>query len=197
MSFLLIFRQKNSFQSQAKPPQITELFANFILVLFLRLARPCKPHCDRRNDWNRVVSSLSFSDVPIALSPMILVGIDRSQVRLYGRRTHWRRSCQSSFGICLVRRLLIYWRERFGLLTAYLEPKTAGYPLCGQLQVNLFPLTDIPISHANSLLPTIFIEGQREMVVYWPTDAAFSRNASRYIDPAIGFATAFNFVCCF
>jgi amino acid transporter len=36
-------------------------------------------------------------------------------------------------------------------------------------------------------------ECQREMVTQWPTDAAFNRNASRYIDRAAGFATAVNF----
>lgn len=36
-------------------------------------------------------------------------------------------------------------------------------------------------------------ECQRELVVRWPTDAAFSRNAARYVDPAFGFATGWNF----
>lgn len=36
-------------------------------------------------------------------------------------------------------------------------------------------------------------ECQRELVVRWPTDAAFSRNAARYVDPAAGFALGWNF----
>ncbi|KAM0754005.1 hypothetical protein T439DRAFT_322887 [Meredithblackwellia eburnea MCA 4105] len=35
-------------------------------------------------------------------------------------------------------------------------------------------------------------ELQKEMVTFWPTDAAFARNASRYVDPAAGFAVGWN-----
>ncbi|KAK4703898.1 hypothetical protein P7C70_g2309, partial [Phenoliferia sp. Uapishka_3] len=35
-------------------------------------------------------------------------------------------------------------------------------------------------------------ECQKEIVTFWPTDAAFTRNASRYIDPAAGFAVGWN-----
>ncbi|SCZ93861.1 BZ3500_MvSof-1268-A1-R1_Chr6-3g08930 [Microbotryum saponariae] len=36
-------------------------------------------------------------------------------------------------------------------------------------------------------------ELQKEMVCLWPTDVAFARNASRYIDDAAGFAAGYNF----
>ncbi|ORY73423.1 amino acid permease/ SLC12A domain-containing protein [Leucosporidium creatinivorum] len=36
-------------------------------------------------------------------------------------------------------------------------------------------------------------EIQKEMVTVWPTDCAFSRNAGRYVDDAMGFAMAWNF----
>ncbi|KAK4055999.1 general amino acid permease agp2 [Microbotryomycetes sp. JL221] len=36
-------------------------------------------------------------------------------------------------------------------------------------------------------------ECQIELVCYWPTDSAFTRNAARYIDDAAGFATGWNF----
>lgn len=34
---------------------------------------------------------------------------------------------------------------------------------------------------------------QMEMVSMWPTDAAFARNAGRYIDESFGFALGYNF----
>ncbi|GAA5903761.1 hypothetical protein JCM6882_003409 [Rhodosporidiobolus microsporus] len=36
-------------------------------------------------------------------------------------------------------------------------------------------------------------ECQKELVVQWPTDAAFSRHAARYVDEAAGFALGWNF----
>lgn len=36
-------------------------------------------------------------------------------------------------------------------------------------------------------------EGQKELVTQWPTDTAFARYASRYVDDAMGFAVGWIF----